>query len=226
MQNYKQFIILLILSIVAIIFWDTIVVYPIKLFVVFLHELSHGIAAVITGGKIVKFEISYLIGGTCYTTGGNSFIIASAGYIGSILLGGLLLLRASKTKDSKIIGISLSIIILIITLIYVRNQFGFLFGIGFGTLLLLLSYFLPSKILELVLKFIGVVSCLYVLVDIKEDLFTLDYRGSDADYLQSITGIPAILWGILWSIIAIISFLYFFKKSVSSDQKDSSKNSA
>jgi hypothetical protein len=216
MQKNKQIIILLILSAVAIVFWDTVIIYPIKLFVVFLHELSHGIAAIVTGGKIVKFEITYLIGGTCYTIGGNSFIIASAGYLGSILLGGLLLLRASKSKDSRIIGISLSIIILLITLVYVRNQFGFFFGISFTVLLLLLSLFLPKKIFELVLKFIGIVSCLYVLVDIKEDLFTLDYRGSDADYLQSITGIPAIVWGVLWGIIAIIAFLYFIKKSIKS----------
>ena len=221
MKNNKQIIILLILSIIAIIFWDTAVIYPIKLFVVFLHELSHGIAAVTTGGEIVKFEISYLIGGTCYTVGGNSFIIASAGYIGSILLGGLLLVRASKAKDSRIMGIILAIIILLVTLIYVRNQFGIFFGIGFSILLLILSFSLPSKIFELVLKFIGIVSCLYVLVDIKEDLFTLEHRGSDADYLQSITGIPAIVWGVIWGIISIIAFVYFFRKSIKQIPKES-----
>jgi len=32
--------------------WNTPVVYPLKIFVVFMHEISHGIAAMATGGQI------------------------------------------------------------------------------------------------------------------------------------------------------------------------------
>ena len=52
--------------VVAGIFWDTIFIYPIKLFVVALHEFSHGVAAILTGGSIVRIEIDYRIGGLCY----------------------------------------------------------------------------------------------------------------------------------------------------------------
>ncbi len=215
MKLNKQLIILLALSILAFFFWNTIVVYPIKLFVVFLHELSHGIAAIATGGKIVKVEISYLIGGVCYTQGGNSFTIASAGYLGSILLGGLLLVQASKTNRTKLLGLFLAVVVILVTIFYIRNSFGLIFGFGFGAILLLLSFFLPSFILEWILKFIGIVSCFYVLIDIKEDLFTTQYRGSDADALQTLTGVPSIAWAILWSVLAVIAFIYFLRKSIS-----------
>lgn len=214
MKANRQIIILLALSVLAFFFWNTIIVYPIKLFVVFLHELSHGIAAIVTGGKIVKIEISYLIGGVCYTQGGNLFIIASAGYLGSILLGGLFLVQTSKTKNIQFLGLFLSIVILLITILYIRNSFGLIFGIGFSAILLILSFILPSVILEWILKFIGIVSCFYVLIDIKEDLFTLQYRGTDADTLQDLTGLPAIIWAIIWSIIAIIAFIFFIRKSI------------
>ena len=37
--------------------WDTRIIYPLKIFVVFLHEVSHGIAAVVGGGSIARIEI-------------------------------------------------------------------------------------------------------------------------------------------------------------------------
>jgi hypothetical protein len=215
MKLNKQLIILLALGVLAFIFWNTIVVYPIKLFVVFLHELSHGIAAIATGGKIVKVEISYLIGGVCYTQGGNAFTIASAGYLGSILLGGLLLVQASRSNHTKILGLFLAVTVILVTIFYIRNSFGLIFGFSFGAILFILSFFLPSFILEWILKFIGIVSCFYVLIDIKEDLFTTQYRGSDADALQALTGIPSIAWAILWSILAVIALIYFLRKSIS-----------
>ena len=83
---------------IAIIFWHSYLIYPIKVFVVILHEFSHGLAAVLTGGSIVKIEISQQVGGVCYTRGGVRFIVASAGYLGSIFWGGLILIIAARTK--------------------------------------------------------------------------------------------------------------------------------
>ncbi len=38
--------------------WPTPVVYPLKIFVVMLHELSHAIAALATGGHVVRITLS------------------------------------------------------------------------------------------------------------------------------------------------------------------------
>ncbi|HAA76850.1 TPA: hypothetical protein DCE37_17205, partial [Candidatus Latescibacteria bacterium] len=45
--------------------WSTLALYPIKLFVVLLHEISHGIAALLTGGEILIIEVNERIGGYC-----------------------------------------------------------------------------------------------------------------------------------------------------------------
>ena len=37
--------------------WDTPVIYPLKIFVVLLHEISHGIAALATGGSIERITL-------------------------------------------------------------------------------------------------------------------------------------------------------------------------
>ena len=67
--------------------WDTFVVYPFRLFVVFLHEISHGLAAVLTGGSIVSIGLSFDEGGVCLTRGGWPFLILNAGYLGQPALG-------------------------------------------------------------------------------------------------------------------------------------------
>jgi len=210
----KKIIIFTILIILSFIFWNTIVVYPVKLFVVFLHELSHGLAAIITGGTIIKVDINYLIGGSCITQGGSPFLIANAGYLGSILLGGLLLVQSTKSKNIKFLGLFLSISIFLITIFYIRNSFGLIFGVSFSFTIILLTLLIPTIILEWIFKFIGIVSCIYVLIDIKEDLFSANTKGTDADLLYQITGINAIFWAILWSILAIIALIFFLRKSI------------
>ena len=45
-----RIIVVLVLAAVSIFFWHSIVLYPVKLFVVLMHELSHALAAILTGG--------------------------------------------------------------------------------------------------------------------------------------------------------------------------------
>ena len=59
--------------------WDTPFVYPVKLFVVLLHEISHGLATLATGGRILAIEVTPREGGLCRCPGGNAFLSLSAG---------------------------------------------------------------------------------------------------------------------------------------------------
>lgn len=68
--------------------WNTPIVYPVKIFVVLLHEISHAAVAVATGGSIQSIEINPLEGGACYCPGGNAFLTLSAGYLGSLAWAG------------------------------------------------------------------------------------------------------------------------------------------
>ncbi len=66
------------LGLAALVLWDTVVAYPFRVFVVFLHEISHGLAAVLTGGRIVSIGLSIDEGGVCVTRGGWRFVVLSA----------------------------------------------------------------------------------------------------------------------------------------------------
>jgi len=92
----------------------------------------------------------------------------------------------------------------------VENLFGIYFTVGSGVLLLATARYLPDLALRLCMQFLGAASCLYVLVDIQEDLLRLNQDGSDAEALAQITGIPALLWGLVWGLVAAVMMVYAF----------------
>jgi len=56
----------------------------------YFHEISHGLAAIFTGGKIENIALRLNGEGVCYTRGGILFFIAFAGYAGAVFWGGAL----------------------------------------------------------------------------------------------------------------------------------------
>jgi hypothetical protein len=191
--------------------WDTILVYPIKILVVFFHELSHGLAAVLTGGEIVEIEVSARIGGVCRTMGGNRFLTVSAGYLGSLLWGGLILLTAAYSKLDRWIAGALGALLIVIGLLYVRPfiSFGFFFGLVVGAGFIAMGVFLSHRINDFVLRLVGLTSCLYAPLDIKSDILARPFIRSDAAILADLTGIPTLVWGLLWFAVAVVASAFF-----------------
>lgn len=211
----KTLAILLAMFVIAVIFWDTLLIYPIKLFVVILHESSHGLAAVVMGGRILSIEINQRIGGVCYVlipqTFAAQFVLSSAGYLGSILWGGLILIFAARTKYDNILGVIIGGFLILLSVLYIRTVFGALFTIGFGLLLAVVSFLAKNVIVDLLMKFLGMTSCLYVIIDIKHDLIDRTNIGSDADSLAQLLGAQnlSMVIGIIWIIIAVFAFGLF-----------------
>lgn len=190
--------------------WNTQIVYPLKIFVVFMHEVSHGLAALATGGSIKEIQIVAQEGGHAITAGGSRFWTLTAGYLGSLMWGGLILILAARTQLSKLISAIIGVGMILISLFYLRNTFGFLFGVGFGGALIVVGRLLPASINEWLLRVIGFTSCLYAILDIKSDIIDRSHLRSDARMLhEEITPyIPTIVWGVLWMVIAIAVTLW------------------
>lgn len=207
--------ILLVMFLIAVVFWNTILIYPIKLFVVILHELSHGLAAVVMGGKITQIEINQRIGGVCHVfipdTFLAQFVLSSSGYLGSIFWGGLILILAARTKYDNILGMVIGGLLILLSLAYIRTMFGVLFTVGFGAALIAVCALAKNAIVDVIMKFLGMTSCLYVVIDIKEDLIQRTGIGSDADALAQLLGLQSlsIVIGVIWILIAIAVFAGF-----------------
>ena len=200
--------------------WDTPLVYPLKILVVFFHELSHGAMAVLSGGEIVEIEIVPQQGGHCITSGGNRFLTLSAGYLGSLFWGGLILALAARTRLDRPLSVALGVLLALLSLLYVRPfiSFGLAFGLAASLALVAAGIWLSERQNDLLLRLIGLTSCLYAVADIKSDVLDRPHLRSDAAMLAELTGVPTVVWGVIWIGLAVLvgaGFLLFASKDTS-----------
>jgi hypothetical protein len=185
--------------------WDTALVYPLKIFVVLLHEVSHAIAVVATGGTLDRITLDPLQGGATYFRGGNAFLALSAGYLGSLLWGGALFTagRDKRVRTDWVNG-AIGVLVILLTVFYVRSGFGVAFGIFFGGAMVAASRNVGATWNRRLLLTIGLTSALYAVLDIKSDVLDRPELESDAYMLAELTGIgSATTWGIVWMAIAV-----------------------
>ena len=183
--------------------WNTPVVWPLKILVVLFHELSHAAAAILTGGSVDHIELVAQQGGLAMVRGGWTFLIYSAGYVGSMLWGALILIGASRSNWDRAISALLGVVLAWATLWWVRTLFGVVFGLAAAGALLAAARWLSERTNDFILKTIGLTSCLYAVWDIWSDILTRSACRSDARYLAGITGVPTVVWGVLWIGLAV-----------------------
>ena len=210
----KQLSLLILLLGLIIIAWDYSILYPLKLLVVFFHESSHALAALLTGGSVKELIINKDQGGHVISQGGNQFIILSAGYIGSLLWGVVIYLTSVKTNYDKTIMAVLAVSIIIITVVFSRSLFSWLFGLLTGGAMLLMAKYLAEKYNDFALRIIGLTSMMYAPLDIYSDTISRSYLPSDAYLLAEYTGGATILWGGIWIIISVIVIFYCLKSTL------------
>jgi len=183
--------------------WNTRVVYPIRILVTFLHESSHGLAAVLTGGHIDRITVSSNGSGLCFTRGGWRWVILPAGYLGSMLWGSVILILAFRTRLEKFVSLALGLCLVFLTVFYVRSWFGFAAGLLIGAALASAGRWLPEGANEALLTCIGSASCLYAVFDIRD--ITRVVGPTDASMFSAeILPLPPAVWAVLWGALAVV----------------------
>src|SRR5947207_12587658 len=89
---------LLLAAVISIALWfipfAEILIYPFRIFVTFIHEGGHAVAALLTGNSVQSLSVAMNASGETYTTQGGTcsrMLVSSAGYLGAMALGALLL---------------------------------------------------------------------------------------------------------------------------------------
>jgi hypothetical protein len=98
-----------------------VIINPLKLFTIGWHELCHIMAAILTGGTILRVTIDPILGGATIVEGGHPPTILSAGYIGSTLLGAVFVLGGWDTLVAKILSFVIGIG-MVLPLVLVRDK--------------------------------------------------------------------------------------------------------
>ena len=212
-QNITELVFLSFILIISFLFWDTYFVYPIKLLVVLIHEISHAISTILSGGKVIAFNIGYDLSGKCETEGGNNILIATSGYLGSLLFGLLIFYSTYNKKIGKWLLIIISVLILITSVSLMQNLSLILLAVLYSVLLFVSAFFLQIRIDSYILKLFGMLSCVYVLFDIKEDILSGTSTISDASILSDLINVPTVVIGLIWLVISLAGIFLVMKLS-------------
>lgn len=165
-----------------------------------LHELCHALAGLLTGGSVDIIRVNANFSGEALVAGGSLPIVASAGYVGASLIGGVLILCGRKEELARAALWTLFGFLLFSMVFFVRGDLvGVLTGLAWLAGLFLLAGKLKGPGLIFTAQFIGIQQCLSSLVAFVSLLgVSLGYGHSDAKIMESATAIPAIVWASLW----------------------------
>ena len=150
----------------------SLVIYPVRLFVTFVHEAGHSLAALLSGGQVIGFTVSPDGSGLAQTAGGSSALILPAGYLGAALFGAGLFFLANRIPRwtrafSGVIGLA----IISLTILYARPDEGgsltaLIVGIGYGVGMLLLGWGAPQVVNLFLLNTLAILTGLHALMDL------------------------------------------------------------
>ncbi|KAL9185494.1 hypothetical protein ACHAXT_003271 [Thalassiosira profunda] len=186
--------------------------YPFKIFSTWIHELSHGMAAVLVGGGISKLLIYPDTSGLAWTyTNGSALsrgVVASAGYTGTAVLGMVMLLFRRTHRGPTVGTLSLGVMMLLSCLLYVRNTFGLVFIIIMAIVLILCAWKMKAKHLTYLYSFLAA-TCSFNAVDNITELYGTGYVNgeestSDADTVAEFWGGTSAGWATWWLFFSLI----------------------
>jgi hypothetical protein len=211
--RWRELLGLALLALVLLVLWRLPglywLAYPFRVFGTFVHELSHGLAALATGGHFDRFVVNPDLSGMAWSAGGTRWIVASAGYVGSAVFGALLVLVGRHAPARALLGL-LGFALALLCAFYVRNAFGALTGLALAATLMIAAVYLRGIWAEGLLLVLAL-QCLLDGFSSVIDLFWISARGgvhTDAHTLAELSGLPAPVWAVIWGgLSALVALL-------------------
>ena len=195
--------------------WTSPVIQPVKIMVVLFHEMSHGLVALITGGEIMNISVTQDEGGQCETEGGIVAMIMSAGYLGSMFFGGVLLYLSKFRSYVPVVYTMLTLVLAAAIVTVIRDSYTRAFATGLAATFIVLGLLAPTFLSCFVLRALGTISCLYTIYDIYGDVLASSSSGSalenDANVFANLTGIPPNVVGFMWLAVSVVFFFFVLR---------------
>lgn len=217
------------ITISVIAFWDLVFLKKLKLLIVLFHEIFHALASLATGGIVKQiFLHSKEAGETIIQGNGISFLfVVSAGYVGTSIFGGYLLLVGFEKKLAKLNLILISLILIFTTTTFTEsNSLAYKIGIQSGVLFLFMGI-VSKEISSLILIFLGTSFSLYSIYDLSD--FTEQVLSSDAGILakwliqnrKTFLGMNleqlAYSIALFWTLVSLVFVIQLLKKTFKED---------
>jgi hypothetical protein len=205
--------------------WASYLVYPLQLFATFVHEGSHVLAAIITGSHVQSLTVSPDTSGVVWSAPSgwlSSLLISSAGYLGTTAFGTLLLVWMRFGYSSRIGLYASSAFVGVMTLVFglmfpIWNIFStkatlgsVAFTVVSGAVLtaglFAIAKYASQKWVNFALSFLAVQCLLNAIFSLKDLFFisTMTDAQSDAANMAAATGLPSIVWVLIWIAVSVL----------------------
>ncbi|MBL4942034.1 MAG: M50 family metallopeptidase [Colwellia sp.] len=176
----------------------------------YFHEISHGIAAILTGGSVLRIQLFVNGSGLCTTQGGIGFVISFFGYAGATLWGwGIYKLASAHQRTAQIFS-GVIFVLLISSIIFWGRDLLTWFILAVLAIIFLLTIKLQKiHYLQRLMQLFGL---LILLNSLFSPSYLLDGRHlGDGAALASMTFIPEFVWVLIWFSIALFALYSLYK---------------
>lgn len=183
---------------------------PFKWLESYFHELSHGIATVLSGGIVSHIQLFPNGAGLCFSQGGSTIMIGFAGYFGAACWGYIIYLLATWPKGIRISFAFFGALVVLSGLLWGRDLLTLAILVVLTIVLLLPLKLSKNKILTQFLRIIGLVIMLNALAS-PTALLGLDGQG-DAVLLAQHSWIPAWVWVGIWLFCSVCALFFAWRR--------------
>jgi hypothetical protein len=193
--------------------------YPFRLLITIVHELGHGLAALLTGGEFHSFVITPNGSGLAYTGGGWRLVVIPAGYLGVALFTALLIRVGRSHRWSRVALGVIGAAMILLSLFFGRpgqlsieaivySVLTVMMGAIFGALFVKLALQASPGGIIFFLHFIAIKAGFAAFSDIFAVIGLSTRLGqvpkTDAHAMAEVTHIPAFFWGVVWVVMAFV----------------------
>lgn len=189
------------------------ILYPFTLLSTWVHEMGHGLTAILVGGRFESLQIYGNASGLAYTSTGSGLaraLVCAGGLLGPPLAGCLFL--SLSRRLSRLLLLSLAVVMLLSLVLWVRTLVGWVTVGGIGVLVGVLARFAGTGLRQFFTQLLGLLFCLDA-VTRSDYLFTerVVVAGreslSDVGTIASALGGPYFLWGTLLAGLSLLMIL-------------------
>jgi len=178
------------------------ILYPVTLFVTFLHEFGHAMGAILTGGHVNALQVNSNGSGFTKTLGGNPGIILMGGYIGSAIFGNLLFYIGAKKQKwaSTTLGL-VGLLMAITAFVWFNSMSSTVILLLFAAGVYAFTQYTPWE--KEILMFFGLAAVLYIIQD-----FNVGPSSDLRKYASTLGLFSATIWKYIWLVVVVfISFV-------------------
>jgi hypothetical protein len=204
--------------------YASVLTYPFKLFVTFIHEGGHALAAVVTGNSVRSLSVNIDASGlteTLVAPGGfySQLFISSAGYLGAISFGALLLWLVRHRVKARVVLAGSALVVLGLTAVFgffvpltglSLQPFTVAAGLAISLGLFAAAKYLPLRAANFLVGFLAVQCVLNAIFDLRT-LFYLSAATNEATDAANIAGLfhwfpfaAPLFWALVWGVAGFL----------------------